>query len=142
VNWLHPLYLTTTMLVIAYVIMFLPLAVSSEYVGLARAARSYEQIARSLGDTPLRSTLRITLPLALPGVAVGALLVLIEVEKELTTTLLLHPTGTDTLSTALWATTNGEVLDFTAAAPYGVTLMLLAAIPAAILARRTLAQVD
>jgi iron(III) transport system permease protein len=142
VNWLHPLYLTTTMLVIAYVIMFLPLAVSSEYVGLARAARSYEQIARSLGDTPLRSTLRITLPLALPGVAVGALLVLIEVEKEISTTLLLHPTGTDTLSTALWATTNGEVLDFTAAAPYGVTLMLLAAIPAAILARRTLAQVD
>ncbi|HET8929933.1 MAG TPA: iron ABC transporter permease, partial [Acidimicrobiales bacterium] len=142
VNWLHPLYLTTMMLVIAYVIMFLPLAVSSEYVGFARAARSYEQIARSLGDTPLVSTLRITLPLALPGVAVGALLVLIEVEKELTTTLLLHPTGTDTLSTALWATTNGEVLDFTAAAPYGVTLMILAAIPAAILARRTLAQVD
>jgi len=142
VNWLHPLYLTSTMLVIAYVIMFLPLAVSSEYVGLARAARDYERVARSLGDTPLSSTLRVTLPLALPGIAVGALLVLIEVEKELTTTLLLHPTGIDTLSTALWATTNGEVLDFTAAAPYGVTLILLAAIPAAILARRTLAQLD
>lgn len=142
VNWLHPLYLTSTMLVIAYVIMFLPLAVASEFVGLARAAREYELIARSLGDTPLWSTLRITLPLALPGIAVGALLVLIEVEKELTTTLLLHPTGTDTLSTALWATTNGEVLDFTAAAPYGITLILLAAIPAAILARRTLAQLD
>jgi iron(III) transport system permease protein len=142
VNWLHPLYLTSTMLVIAYVIMFLPLAVSSEYVGLARAARDHERVARSLGDTPLASTLRITLPLALPGIAVGALLVLIEVEKELTTTLLLHPTGVDTLSTALWATTNGEVLDFTAAAPFGVTLILLAAIPAAILARRTLAQLD
>lgn len=142
VNWLHPLYLTSTMLVIAYIIMFLPLAVSSEYVGLARAARGYEQVARSLGDSPLRSTWRVTLPLALPGIAVGGLLVLIEVEKELTTTLLLHPTGTDTLSTALWATTNGEVLDFTAAAPYGITLMLLAAIPAAILARRTLAQIE
>ncbi len=142
VNWLHPLYLTSTMLISAYVIMFLPLAVSSEFVGLARASRRYEHVARSLGDSPWRSTLRITFPLAAPGVAVGALLVLIEVEKELTTTLLLHPTGMDTLSTTLWATTNGEVLDFTAAAPYGVTLMLIAAVPAAILARRTLKQLD
>ncbi len=142
VNWLHPLYLTSTMLVIAYVIMFLPLAVSSQFVGLARAARDYEDVARSLGDTRVTTALRVTLPLALPGIAVGALLVLIEVEKELTTTLLLHPTGTDTLSTALWATTNGEVLDFTAAAPYGITLMIIAAIPAAILARRTLMHID
>lgn len=142
VNWLHPLYLTSTMLIAAYVIMFLPLAVSSEFVGLARAARGYDQVARSLGDSPLRSTLRVTLPLAAPGIAVGALLVLIEVEKELTTTLLLHPTGMDTLSTTLWATTNGEVLDFTSAAPYGAMLMLIAAIPAAILARRTLRQLD
>ncbi|HEY9472558.1 MAG TPA: iron ABC transporter permease, partial [Mycobacteriales bacterium] len=60
------------------------------------------------------------------------------VEKELTTTLLMEPTGTVTLTTALWATTNGEALDYTAAAPYGVALILIGVLPAYLLARRTL----
>jgi iron(III) transport system permease protein len=64
--------------------------------------------------------------------------VLLDSAKELTTTLLLVPTGMKTLSTALWSTTNGEVLDFTAAAPYGVALILVGAVPAYLLARRTL----
>jgi iron(III) transport system permease protein len=82
--------------------------------------------------------LRVTLPLALPGVAAGGLFVLLDSAKELTTTLLLKPTGMDTLSTAMWSTTNGEVLDFTAAAPYGVALILVGVVPAYLLARRTL----
>jgi iron(III) transport system permease protein len=51
---------------------------------------------------------------------------------------MVRPTGTDTLTTALWATTNGEVLDFTTAAPYGLALMLIAAAPAYLLVRRTI----
>ncbi len=138
VHWLHPIYLTSTMLVLAYVILFLPLAVQNQYVGMARATPALDDAARSLGHGRTSTALRVGLPLSLPGLAVGALFVLIEVEKELTTTLLLHPTGIDTLSTKLWATTNGEVLDFTAAAPYGLALMLIAAVPTALLARQAL----
>ncbi|HEY9473501.1 MAG TPA: iron ABC transporter permease [Mycobacteriales bacterium] len=138
VHWFHPLYQTSTMLVVAYVIMFLPLAVAAQHVGLRAATREYDDMAHSLGHGPLRTFGRVTLPLAFPGIAAGALFVLLDVEKELTTTLLMEPTGTVTLTTALWATTNGEALDYTAAAPYGVALILIGILPAYLLARRTL----
>lgn len=135
VRWLAPLYQTSTMLVIAYVILYLPLALGAQRVGIGHAPRRYEEAARSLGLGPLRTFARTTLPLAFPGIASGALLVLLAAGKELTTTLLLRPTGTDTLTTALWATTNGEVLNFTTAAPYSLALILIAALPAYLLAR-------
>lgn len=140
IRWLTPLYQTSAMLVIGYVVLFLPLAIGSQRVGLRHAAREYDEAARSLGVGPLRTFLRVTLPLALPGVGAGAMLVLLSVGKELTTTLLLRPTGTDTLTTALWATTNGEVLNFTTAAPYGLALIAIATVPAYLLARRTLSR--
>lgn len=141
VHWVPVIYLTPLLLVIAYVILFLPLAVASQTVGLARAGRSLDDMARSLGHGRISTALRVTGPLAMPGIAVGALLVLIEVEKELTATLLMRPIGMDTLSTALWATTKGEVLNFTSAAPFGLALMLIAAIPTIFLARQALANV-
>lgn len=142
VRWFNPVYQTPVMLVAAYVILFLPLAVGSQHVGLRAAGQHLDEAAYSLGYGRARTLTRVTLPLAMPGVAAGALLVLLDSAKELTTTLLLIPTGTTTLSTALWTTTNGQVLDFTAAAPYGTALILLGAIPAYFLARRTLNQID
>lgn len=136
VRWLSPLYQTSTMLVIAYVVLYLPLAVGAQRVGFGQALPRYDEAGRSLGYGPLRTFGRITLPLALPSIGTGAMLVLLAAGKELTTTLMLRPTGSDTLTTALWATTNGEVLNFTTAAPYGLALMLIAAIPAYLLARR------
>lgn len=137
VRWFRPVYQTPLMLVAAYVILYLPLAVASQHVGLRAAGRRLDEAAHSLGYGRLRVLVRVTLPLALPGVAAGALFVLLDSAKELTTTLLLIPTGMTTLSTALWSTTNGEVLDFTAAAPYGIALILIGVLPAYLLARRT-----
>lgn len=138
VRWLGPVYQTGIMLVIGYVVLFLPLATGSQRIGIRHAAREYDEAARSLGYGPLRTFRRITFPLALPALGAGAMLVLLSAGKDLTTTLLLRPTGTDTLTTALWATTNGEVLNYATAAPYGAALMAIAAIPAWLLARRTL----
>jgi iron(III) transport system permease protein len=120
------------------VILYLPLAVASQVVGIAHASPQYEEVSRSLGKRPLATFFRVTMPLAFPAIATGAMLVLLNVGKELTTTLLLHPTGKDTLATALWQTTNGEVLNFTTAAPYGIALIIIGAIPAYLLARQTL----
>lgn len=138
VNWLYPLYQTASLLVIAYVIMFLPLAVGSQRVGVAQASRQLDEISHSLGRGALATFRRITLPLALPAIGVGALLVALDAGKELTTTLLMRPTGEHSLATALWATTDGEVLDFTAAAPYGLALLLIGILPAVLLARSAL----
>lgn len=138
VRWLYPLYQTSALLVIGYVVMFLPLAVGSQQVGIAQASIRLDEMSRSLGRGPLTTFSRITMPLSLPAIGTGALLVALDVGKELTTTLLLHPTGHHSLATALWATTNGEVLDFTAAAPYALVLLVIGAVPAVLLARSTL----
>jgi iron(III) transport system permease protein len=47
--------------------------------------------------------------------------------KELPATLLLRPTGTDTLATSLWTQTG--VGAYGAAAPYGLALVVLAVLP-------------
>ena len=57
----------------------------------------------------------MTLPLAAPGIGAGAALVLLTCMKELPATLLLRPTGTDTLATSLWTQTG--VAAYGAAAP-------------------------
>jgi iron(III) transport system permease protein len=138
VRWFRPLYQTPVMLVAAYVILFLPLAVGSQHVGLRTAGPHLDEAAQSLGYGRIRTLLHVTLPVAFPGVAAGALFVLLDSAKELTTTLLLIPTGMTTLATGLWSTTNGEVLDFTAAAPYGIGLIAVGLVPAYLLARRTI----
>lgn len=139
-RWLRPLYQTSTLLVIGYAILYLPIAVGAQQVGVIRASATYDQVARSLGRGPFATFFRITAPLALPGIAAGAMLVMMNVGKELTMTLLLRPTGAQTLATALWNTTNGEVLSFTAAAPYAAALVLLTAFPTAWLIRASLDQ--
>ncbi|MDZ7824902.1 MAG: hypothetical protein U5R48_01330 [Gammaproteobacteria bacterium] len=45
---------------------------------------------------------RITLPLILPGIVAGGALVFLESMRELPATLLLRPTGHETLTTHLW----------------------------------------
>ncbi|MGB3698832.1 MAG: iron ABC transporter permease [Gordonia sp. (in: high G+C Gram-positive bacteria)] len=137
VQWFYPLYQTSTLLVIGYVVMFLPLAVGSQQVGIAQASPQLDEMSRSLGKGAIETFSRITMPIALPAVGTGALLVGLDAGKELTTTLLLRPTGEHSLATALWATTDGEVLDFTAASPYGLALLVIGAIPAILLARST-----
>ena len=55
---------------------------------------------------------------------------------------MLLPFNASTLSNRLWATTNGESLDFTSAAPYAALLVLLGIVPVYLLVRHTLAQLD
>jgi len=136
------LYKTPAVLIAAYVILFLPLAVANQRVGLDATRRSYDDIAASLGARPLRTFTRVNLPLALPGILAGALLVGLDASKELTTTLMLIPYNSHTLSTQLWATTNGESLDFTAAAPYAAMLVLLGIPPVYLLVRHALRHLD
>lgn len=136
------LYKTPFLLVIAYVILYLPLAVANQRVGLRAALPRYDEVAASLGSRSWRVFSRVTLPLALPGFAAGALFVGLDASKELTTTLMLLPFNSHTLATGLWATTNGETLDFTAAAPYALMLVLLGSIPVHLIVRRTLRHVD
>lgn len=133
VRLLRPIYQETPLLVLAYVVLFLPLAVGSVRSSVEQSPVRLEEVARSLGSTPRRVLARVTLPLAAPGLAAGAALVFVATMKELPATLLLHPTGTDTLATRLWSFTS--TTNYAAAAPYAAALVLFTAVPTALLSR-------
>ena len=61
---------------------YLPLMVLPLYAALERIDWSLVEAAQDLGDTPLRSFRRVTLPLAVPGVIAGSLLVFIPLTGE------------------------------------------------------------
>lgn len=122
------LYQSSAVLVLAYVVLFLPRAVGATRAALARVPEGPEQVARSLGHGPWRTWAGVTARHAAPGVAAGALLVAITVSKELPATLMLRPTGVETLATSLWGHTANAA--YGAAAPYALALVLVAVLPA------------
>ncbi|MET0853084.1 MAG: iron ABC transporter permease [Microterricola sp.] len=127
---LPAMYQTVFTVMAAYVIIFLPRALVSIRAGIAQVPENLEEVARSLGVSPFRAKLRVTVPLLLPSLAAGAALVALGAANELTATLLLAPTGTRTVATGFWAA--ASAIDYAAAAPYAITLVLLS-IPAVVL---------
>ncbi|WP_200845918.1 ABC transporter permease [Mycolicibacterium vanbaalenii] len=128
---LRPIYQREPLLILAYTVLFVPLAIGSVRTAVEAVPARLEEVARSLGRTPQRAFGAVTARIALPGIAAGAALVLLTCMKELPVTLLLHPTGTDTLATRLW--NYSTVSDYAAAAPYAAALLVFAAVPTAIL---------
>jgi len=120
VHALRPLYESTALLVAAYAVLFLPLALVSVRAALTQAQPGLEEAGRSLGLGRVAVFLRVSLPLAAPGLGAAAALVFISVTTELTATLLLAPIGTQTLATQIWADTS--TLAFAAAAPYAAAM--------------------
>jgi iron(III) transport system permease protein len=133
VRFAYPLYQRTPVLVFAYAVLFLPAAVGAVHASVAQSPPALEEVARSLGRSPADVLRRITVPLAAPGIAAGAALVFLTCMKELPATLLLRPTGMETLATELWSQT--EIGAYAAAAPYAAALVLLAALPTFLLGR-------
>ena len=128
------LYQELPVLVFAYVVLFLPLAVGAVHASTAQSPPALEEVARSTGAGPAAVLRRITLPLAAPGIAAGAVLVFLTCMKELPATLVLRPLGSDTLATRLWTET--FVSDFAGAAPFAALLVLLSAVPTYLLTIR------
>jgi iron(III) transport system permease protein len=124
-------YQTIATVAVAYAVLFLPKAVGSVRAATATVPPVLEEAARALGRTPVRAWSSVTLRLTAPGIATGGLLALVAAMKELPATLMLRPTGMDTLATEMWTRTT--VTAYSAAAPYALALVLLAAIPAFLL---------
>ena len=129
------LYQTLAMLVLAYVVLFLPQAVGATRAALLRIDPHVEEAARSLGRTPLGVLRTITAPLARSGVLAGALLVFLTAVKELPATLLLAPIGFDTLATEIFRTTESSF--FERGAVPSLVLLAVSAIPLALLTIRS-----
>ena len=128
------LYQTLVMLLMAYAILFLPLAVGAARASLLQLSPTLGEAGRSLGQPPWQVFRRITLPLVWPGVLAGLALVFLTTMKELPATLLLSPTGYRTLATAVWS--NISEAYFAQAAAPALLLILLSSVPLALLTLR------
>ncbi|MFC4426709.1 ABC transporter permease [Deinococcus navajonensis] len=129
-----PLYQTLPLLIAAYTLHFVAEAVGPLRSGLNVATPRLEEAARVLGEGARRTFLRVTLPLMCPGLLVSAAFVFLSVLKELPLTLLLGPTGFETLARNVWTYT--EEAQYAAAAPYALALAASGALLTLLILRR------
>lgn len=125
------LYQSIFLLAFAYAVLFLAKSVASTSSALALVSPQLKEVAATLGKSKSRVTMEVVFPIALPNLALGVLLVFLTAMKELPATLMLRPTGMDTLATQVWSF--AAISRFNEAAPYALLLVLLAAIPTFIL---------
>ena len=125
------LYQTLAVLVAAYVLRFLPLAVGAARATAETVDSNLTPAARVLGAGPFEVFRRVTLPITIRGVIAGAALVFLESMRELPATLLLAPTGFETLATYLWRVY--EAGYFGRAAIPGLLLLLMSGLGLALM---------
>jgi iron(III) transport system permease protein len=136
IRLLPSVYQTRVVLFAAYAILFLPLAQSAIRASAELVPREIEEVARTLGRSPLRAFLSVTLPSLAPGLGAALALVALELMRELTATLILAPTGVVTLATEVWSHTNDSA--YAAAAPFAALLVLISGLPVYVFTIRTL----
>ena len=130
----RPIYQTSFLLVVAYIVLFLPAAVAATQTSLRQVSPRIEEAARGLGKSSLEAFRLVTLPLLARGVLAGGALVFLLTMKELPATLILGPIGFRTLATSVWAAWSEAFIARAALA--SLLLVLTASVPMAFLVLR------
>ena len=133
-NFLPAVYQSIPLVVLAYVVLFLPQATEPLRSSLLQVGPGIEEAGRALGRGKLEVFARITAPLISRGALAGAALVFLTAMKELPATLLLRPTGFETLATRVWTGATAGL--YSKAAGPALLLVIICAVPLYILARR------
>ncbi|HRE75848.1 MAG TPA: iron ABC transporter permease [Flavobacteriales bacterium] len=122
------------MLIFAYLVRFLAVAYQPLEAGLEKNHGSLGESSRSLGKSPLRTLLFVELPLLRNTVLVAAIMVFVDVMKELPLTLILRPFNFETLATETYrhAKIMESVPESSSAA---LILIFIGAIPVFVLSR-------
>ena len=120
-------------LIWAYLVRFCAVALQSIQSGYARIPSSLDDSARTLGVTGLALLSRVHTPLLKRSVLAAALLVFVDVMKELPATLVLRPFNTDTLAVVAFQLARDERLG-EAALP-SLALVAVGLIPVLLLSR-------
>ena len=127
INYANSLYQTFLVIIVAYFMLYLPMAQTTLRASLEQLSDNIEKVGQSLGRSPFYIFRTLTLPAMLPGIAAAFSLVFLNLMKELTATLLLTPNDIKTLSIAVWEYTSDA--QYAAATPYALMLVLFSGIP-------------
>ena len=123
-------YGTVLVLIVAYVLHFLPTGLQTLEPALQQVTPNLEEAARSLGYGPARTWRTVTLPLVRGGAVAAWILIFLQCMKELPATLLLRPVGYDTLAVRVWLEASEEYYQLAAPA---ALLIVIVTIPAILL---------
>ena len=124
---------TSLGLVWAYLVRFCAVALQSVQSGYARIPASFDDSARMLGTGDAALALRVHWPLLRRSTAAAAMLVFVDVMKELPATLVLRPFNSDTLAVVAYQLARDERLG-EAALP-SLALVLAGLLPVVLLSR-------
>src|SRR5919199_2178238 len=111
----------------ALALFFVPYIFLFTVAPLRRMDASLEEAARSAGCGVLDTARRVTLPVVLPGILSGAIIVFVSCAGEFGVPLALgHPNGTETLTTQIFVLTQDLPAKYNRAAAAGAVLALMA----------------
>ncbi len=124
---------TVVALIYGYTVRFMALSLGAVESGMARISPNMEDAARTLGLRPARVLRRVHLPLLRSAVLTGALIVFVDVIKELPITMLLRPFNFETLATISFQFASEEM--FEEAALHALVIVLVGMLPLILLSR-------
>ena len=126
---------TIVAMLAAYLARFLAVAHQPVEAAMQRVTHNMEDAARSLGLSSLPALRRVHLPLMRGGILTAALLVFVDVMKEMPITLMTRPFGWDTLATRIFEmTSEGE---WQRAALPAVSLVIAGLLPVLLLVKHS-----
>jgi iron(III) transport system permease protein len=125
---------TIVALVFAYLVRFLAISLGTVEASLGRIKPNLDDAARSLGHNPTSTLLRVHAPLLGSGLLTAAILVFVDVMKELPATLIVRPFNFDTLAVQVYRLAADERLA-EASAP-ALAIILVGVLPVILLSRQ------
>ncbi len=99
------------LLIVAYMVRFLAAALGAYEGGQALVHANMDAASRSLGQGPMGTLRRVHLPILTPSLLTAALIVFVDVMKELPATLIMRPFNYDTLAVQAYRLASDERLD-------------------------------
>ncbi|MEO0408227.1 MAG: iron ABC transporter permease [Cyanobacteria bacterium P01_A01_bin.135] len=114
---------TAAALVFAYLVRFLAVGFNTVDTSLTRIKPSLDDASRSLGYTPSQTLRRVHAPIMTPGLLTAAILIFVDVMKELPATLIIRPFNFDTLAVQVYRLASDERLAEAAAPALAIVLV-------------------
>lgn len=123
-----PIYATLFILLLGYITRFFPYGQRNISSIMLAISEELDQSSRMAGASWFTTLRRITIPLLKPGIFAGWILLFVIFLRELSMSIILYTTGTETLSVGVYYLSNFENEPLTAALAMAQTVLLLIAL--------------
>jgi iron(III) transport system permease protein len=121
-------------LIFAYLVRFLAVGLGAVESSLQKITPNIDNAARSLGRSPTKTLIEVHAPMMWGGLLTSAMLVFVDVMKELSATLVIRPFNFDTLAVRVYQYASDERL-IEASAP-AIAIVLVGLLPVILLSWR------